>query len=64
MANSKQIIEFWFNELEPKHWWQKDTDFDQMIQTRFGDLHSQAKAGELFTWRTTALGPVDLSWTN
>ncbi|WP_016957778.1 DUF924 family protein [Catenovulum agarivorans] len=58
MANSNQIIDFWFNELEPKQWWQKDSGFDRLIQTRFGDLHNQAKAGELFSWRATALGSL------
>ncbi|MEO9275537.1 DUF924 family protein [Marinomonas sp. 5E14-1] len=54
----KDIIDFWFSELEPKHWWQKDTAFDDMIQSRFGSLHEQAKAGELFSWRETALGSL------
>ena len=52
----KEIIDFWFKELEPKQWWQKDAAFDSMIQTRFGECHNQAKASELFHWRETALG--------
>lgn len=54
----KEIIEFWFSEIEPKQWWQKDKNFDLMIQRRFGSLHKQAKAGELFEWRETALGSL------
>ena len=54
----KEIIDFWFTELEPKHWWQKDEAFDLMIQTRFTELHNQAKASELFHWRDTALGSL------
>lgn len=54
----KEIIDFWFSELEPKQWWQKDDKFDLMIQSRFGKLHDQAKAGELFQWRETALGSL------
>ncbi|MGJ7095440.1 DUF924 family protein [Vibrio hannami] len=54
----KQIIDFWFSELEPKQWWIKDLGFDQMILSRFGELHNQAKAGELFQWRETALGSL------
>ena len=54
----QEVIDFWFNELEPKQWWQKDDRLDSMIQKRFGYLHSQAKAGELFTWRKTALGSL------
>jgi len=54
----KQIIDFWFNELEPKQWWLKDEAFDLSVQKRFGPLHKQAKAGELFQWRETALGSL------
>jgi len=54
----KEIIDFWFNELEPRQWWKKDLAFDSMIQRRFGSLHKQAKSGELFEWRETALGSL------
>ncbi len=54
----QEIIDFWFTELEPKQWWQKDEELDLMIQTRFAELHNQAKAGELFHWRETALGSL------
>ncbi|QOD68570.1 DUF924 domain-containing protein [Vibrio navarrensis] len=54
----KEIIDFWFNELEPKQWWQKDAVFDSTIKTRFGELHRQARHGELFKWRETALGSL------
>ncbi|WP_321372187.1 DUF924 family protein [uncultured Desulfuromusa sp.] len=53
-----EIIDFWFTELEPKQWWQKNEECDLMIQTRFGKLHNQAKAGELFRWRETSLGSL------
>lgn len=52
------IIEFWFSELKPSQWWHKDVAFDAMIKTRFGQLHDQAKSGELFHWRDTALGSL------
>ncbi|SEB16216.1 DUF924 family protein [Marinobacterium iners] len=54
----KDVIDFWFNELEPKQWWQKDGDLDSMIQRRFGALHEQARVGELFAWRETTLGSL------
>lgn len=54
----EEIINFWFAELEPKQWWQKDAAFDSMIQTRFGKRHDQAKASELFHWRETASGSL------
>lgn len=54
----KHIIEFWFSELEPKHWWQKNTAFDAMIEKQFGALHKKASCGELTEWRKTALGSL------
>ena len=53
-----EVISFWFEEIEPKDWWRKNEDFDQQIATRFGQLHQQAAAGELFDWRQTALGSL------
>ena len=55
---SNEIIDFWFSELEPNQWWQKDLEFDSMIQRRFGLLYEQAQAGELFQWRETAKGSL------
>ncbi len=54
----QEIIEFWFSELKPNQWWQKDDEFDLMIKARFGKVHEQAKAGELFHWRENALGSL------
>jgi uncharacterized protein (DUF924 family) len=53
-----KILEFWFDEIEPRQWWQKSDDFDRSIGERFGELHSMAKAGELSTWRETPQGAL------
>lgn len=53
-----EVISFWFEEIQPKNWWQKDLEFDRLIESRFGALHDQAKAGELFNWRTSAYGSL------
>lgn len=50
------IIDFWFEEIKSEMWWKKDPQFDQEIKSRFGILHEQAKAGELFEWRKSAQG--------
>ncbi|MEW6991580.1 DUF924 family protein [Colwelliaceae bacterium 6441] len=55
---SKEIIDFWFSELEPSQWWKKDLEFDSMVQRRFGQRHQQAQAGELFQWRENAKGSL------
>ena len=50
------VLEFWFNELEPKQWFVKDRDLDAMIEARFSLLVEQARAGELFSWRVAPQG--------
>lgn len=54
----KEIINFWFSEIEPEQWWKKDSEFDALIASRFLSVHEQAKAGELYQWRETALGSL------
>ena len=50
------VLTFWFNELKPKQWWQKDVELDQLIINRFATLHKRACLGELYLWRKTAAG--------
>ena len=52
----KEIINFWFEEIEQKNWWIKDNDFDQLIITKYAKLHAQAIKGELYSWRKEAAG--------
>lgn len=53
---ANDIIQFWFTELAPKQWWIKDSDFDQMLKERFGELLTRAAACECDEWRQTAEG--------
>lgn len=50
------VLAFWFEELTPEQWWQKDTIVDDNITTRFSALHQQGKRCELFHWRDCAKG--------
>lgn len=50
------VLDFWFNELDPKQWWAKDAELDARITQRFKALLSQAAQGELFEWRATPRG--------
>ncbi len=45
------VIQFWFEEIEPKQWWCKDTSFDRQIAERFGEIHAQAATEGLIDWR-------------
>jgi uncharacterized protein (DUF924 family) len=50
------VLSFWFQEIQPAQWWKVDPAFDELIRTRFGRLHEQARRCELFGWRATPEG--------
>jgi len=50
------IIDFWFKEIEPKSWWEKDAEFDRLITDRFLTVHNAAIKCELYPWRKYPLG--------
>ena len=52
----KEILTFWFEELEPKQWWVKDNDLDQLIIDRFSEVHARAIRCELYEWRKDPRG--------
>lgn len=54
--NYKEIITFWFEELEEKQWWVKDEQLDQTIRSRFLYIHSEAMGERLEHWRTEPEG--------
>ncbi|MCF6300719.1 MAG: DUF924 domain-containing protein [Proteobacteria bacterium] len=51
-----QILNFWYEEIQPKQWWVKDLAFDQSMADRFSECYQVAIHGELSTWRKTAEG--------
>lgn len=54
--NSKDILMFWFDEIEPSKWWVKDLQFDVMLSKRFAEVHRAANCCELSHWRKTSEG--------
>ena len=52
----EDILNFWFQEIDPKMWFTKDSEFDDLIRSRFLDIHTKAKNCELFKWRSEAKG--------
>ena len=52
----QNILKFWFEEINPSQWWSKNDEFDQLISTRFSDIHSKAVRCELFEWRESGKG--------
>jgi uncharacterized protein (DUF924 family) len=56
IAKPKDVIHFWFEELEPAQWWKRDEQLDRIIEAGFGATHQSAILGELEAWRETAAG--------
>lgn len=52
----KQILEFCFDEVGSQQFFEKDLDFDKLLQERFGEVLKQAAAAELYSWRTSTNG--------
>ena len=52
----REILKFWFEEIEPPQWWKKDENLDRLIIERFSDIHHRATLCELFEWRKDAHG--------
>jgi uncharacterized protein (DUF924 family) len=50
------IFKFWFEELSPHQWWEKDKALDKLITDRFEGVHQQASKCELYQWRNSAKG--------
>jgi uncharacterized protein (DUF924 family) len=52
----EDVIKFWFEELTPRQWFEKDASVDDMIQQRFLAVHKQASQSELYEWRHSPKG--------
>ncbi|ROT44427.1 DUF924 family protein [Pusillimonas sp. NJUB218] len=55
-CSPEDVLRFWFDELGPKHWFDKSPELDARIKTRFEVTHQAAAQGECFGWRTTPQG--------
>jgi uncharacterized protein (DUF924 family) len=51
-----EVLKFWFEEIDQKKWWIKDTNFDDLLRLRFSSLLQKASQGELSSWRNTPEG--------
>ena len=50
------VLRFWFEEIKPEQRFKKNDTFDQLIISRFREIHRQAIHCELFEWREHARG--------
>lgn len=56
MMTPETVLSFWFEQIDPKKWWEKDIEFDTQLKKRFEKTLIQAKQGELYHWRVTPEG--------
>ena len=43
----QDVLDFWFDELTPRDWFNGGEEIDKVITARFSDLHNAAVQGEL-----------------
>lgn len=55
-SKAKEVLQFWFEELEPQQWFVKDDALDKKIHDKFATTLNQAAQAELFKWRKTPHG--------
>ncbi|MDJ0747795.1 MAG: DUF924 family protein [Xenococcaceae cyanobacterium MO_167.B27] len=67
MMQHKEILDFWFGKPEDsnygkprKFWFIKDEELDQIIKSRFREIHQQAAMGNLDHWREKPLSCLAL----
>lgn len=52
----REVLTFWFDEIDPSQWYAADRDFDEHLAERFLPTLEQARHGELYAWRQHPLG--------
>ncbi|MBL4572742.1 MAG: DUF924 family protein, partial [Gammaproteobacteria bacterium] len=58
MVSATDVIQFWFEDIEPKQRFIKDLEFDEVLRTKFGEIHHLASQGLLYAWREHPLGAL------
>ena len=56
----EDVIDFWFEETDPKLWFEKNDDFDATIRSRFLPQVEAALDGTLDDWTTNDAGAMAL----
>ena len=55
-TNAKDILRFWFEELEPSDWFRRSPELDKEISRRFFETLQAAAVCELAAWRKSIDG--------
>jgi uncharacterized protein (DUF924 family) len=60
LADSGELLRFWFEEAGPSRWFTEDPDFDAALRQRFGVLQARAAEGALDRWADERDGALAL----
>ncbi len=52
----REVLKFWFEDINPEDWWKKSDELDAAIRDRFSAVHQMATACELEDWRSSPRG--------
>ena len=55
-SQAKEILSFWFEELEPKDWFMGGDRVDNILKKRFSELMASVKSGSCDFWSETLKG--------
>ncbi len=58
MANPKEILDFWLDEVGPQGWYEGGADLDREIVEKFGDAWREATDGAYSLWLTYPSGTL------
>lgn len=56
LKTAQDVLDFWFEEIDPSFWFKSDPAFDEQIRTRFQLTVQEALTGGTSAWRKTAKG--------
>ncbi|MGR4000478.1 MAG: DUF924 domain-containing protein [Alphaproteobacteria bacterium] len=56
----ESVLSFWFAEGRGRDWFMGGESFDDQVRSAWSDLHLQAMAGRLESWRESARGALAL----
>ena len=55
-SQAREVLDFWYGELEPKQWWIRDDAVDKLIISRFSRLYKQIAVAIPESWLMTPKG--------
>lgn len=56
MITYRQIINFWFEETDKLNWFVQNDEFDNLIKSKYAQIHQKAVKCELYHWRNDIKG--------